>query len=537
MRDPLYRQIAEKLQRLIESGALAPGAKLPTEPELTEQHQASRNTIRQAVRWLINRGLVQTRPGQGTFVAELTRPFLTTLSADPETGLGGGEGAANDHEVRAQGRSPLALDPEVVIHQAAGQVAEELRLAPGTFVVGRRQRRFVDDEPFSLQESYYPMTLTDQGATRLLRNSAITEGAVSYLHDVLGLVQASYNDRIRVRAPRPEEATFFELRDNSRVSVFETFRTAFDAEGKPFRLTVTTFPADRNQFVAYAGTVPAGARLTATPVPAAENAGAPSMPGSLYRRIAESLRQDIETGRLASGSQLPTEYELTATWRTSRSTVREAIKRLTELGLVEARPGQGTFVTEKPVPIVTHLSASPDLGGGEVAMGDGLQYFIAVREQHRLPSSSTPRVEIQSAAGLVAAELQLPTARPVVSRHQERFVDGMPYSLQTSFYSMDLVTRGAVRIMRDVNVDQGCVLYLRERLGIEQVGYRDLITVRAPDAHETSFFRLPADGRIAVLETFRTSYDQAGEPIRITVTVYPADRNEFVISEGSPGGR
>jgi GntR family transcriptional regulator len=145
-----------------------------------------------------------------------------------------------------------------------------------------------------------------------------------------------------------------------------------------------------------------------------------------------------------------------------------------------------------------------------------------------------PRVEIQTAQGIVAAELRLAVGSPMVLRHQRRFVDGEPYSLQTSYYSMDLVIRGAGRLMQAAAVDQGCVLYLRDVLGIEQVGYRDLITVRAPDPDETAFFRLPADGRVAVFETVRTSYDQDGQPIRATITVYPADRNEFVINVGNP---
>jgi GntR family transcriptional regulator len=248
-----------------------------------------------------------------------------------------------------------------------------------------------------------------------------------------------------------------------------------------------------------------------------------------YRRIAESLRLDIDAGRIEPGSQLPTEAELTRKWGASRSTVREAIRLLTELRLVEARPGQGTFASQRTVPIITDLSASPDLGGG-----DDPQYFIAVRKQDRWPRSTVPLVEIHAADGTVASELRLEPGSQVVSRHQQRFVDEQPYSLQTSFYSMELVTRGATRIMQASNVDQGCVLYLREVLGIEQVGYRDFITVRAPDPNETRFFQLPADGRVAVFETFRTSYDQNGQPIRITVTVYPADRNEFVINVTIP---
>jgi GntR family transcriptional regulator len=529
MRVPLYQQIAEKLQHLIESGVLPPGAKLPTEPELTEEHKASRNTIRLAVRWLINRGLVQIRPGQGTFVVELIRPFITTLSADPDTGLGGGEGEAYKAEVRAQGRDPFAPPPRVEKRPAAAMIAEELQVTEDSPVVGRYQQRYIDGAPFSLQNSYYPMFLVAAGARSLLEASSIEPGAVHYLREALGFRQASYRDRITVRAPRPEEAEFFGLPDNSRVSVFETFRTAFDGQVRPFRLTLTIFPADRNQFVVFAGDVPDDARDQDPPAAAPGSAGAPSRPDSLYRRIAESLRLEIEAGRLGSGSQLPTEAELTRKWGASRSTVREAIKRLTELGLVEAWPGQGTFVTQQIDPIITDLSVSPDLGGGEEA-----DYFIAVLKQHRKPRSTVPKVENQVAGGIVASELRLAAGSEVVSRHQQRFVDEQPYSLQTSFYAMDMVTRGAVRLRQATNVDQGCVRYLQEVLGIEQVGYRDLITVRAPNPTETSFFQLPADGRVAVFETFRTSYDQNGQPMRITVTVYPSDRNQFVINVAIP---
>src|SRR5580704_2238206 len=89
MADPMYRQIADDLRRQIEAGELPPGAQLQTELELRERYNASRNTIRDAIRWLITRGLVETRPGQGTFVIERIVPFVTTLTGDPTTASGG----------------------------------------------------------------------------------------------------------------------------------------------------------------------------------------------------------------------------------------------------------------------------------------------------------------------------------------------------------------------------------------------------------------------------------------------------------------
>ena len=63
--EPMYRQIARDLRQQIESGALPPGEKLPTEQQLSEKYEASRNTIRDAIKWLTSRALVETRPGPG----------------------------------------------------------------------------------------------------------------------------------------------------------------------------------------------------------------------------------------------------------------------------------------------------------------------------------------------------------------------------------------------------------------------------------------------------------------------------------------
>jgi GntR family transcriptional regulator len=258
--DPLYQRIADDLRQKIESGALAPGSQLPTELDLRDQYRASRNTVRDAVGWLITRRLVQRKPGQGTFVVEQTEPFITTLSADPETGLGGGEGEAYVTEVRDQGREPSTTDPRVEILQASQAVGAELGIATGDTVVARQQLRYIDRAPYSLQTSYYPMSLVTDGAGRLIEAVAIQPGTVDYLREELGLHQAAYRDKITVRVPNAEESAFFRLPDSGRVSVFETFRTAFDTHGKPFRLTVSVFPTDRNQFVVIAGRVPTEAR-------------------------------------------------------------------------------------------------------------------------------------------------------------------------------------------------------------------------------------------------------------------------------------
>ena len=256
MADPMYRRIAEDLRRQIESGKLAPGSQLLTELELRDEYEASRNTVRDAIKWLITRGLVETRPGQGTFVRLLVIPFVTTLTGEPET-ASGGEGHTYTQEVTATLRLPESSPPDVGIRPADPVMASELQIGEQTEVISRHQQRLIDGTLWSLQTSYYPMRFVVQGATRLLQATDIVEGTVAYLRESLGLEQAGYRDKIIVRAPDENETRFFKLPDDGRVSVIETRRTAFDDSGTPMRLTVSVYPADRNQFALNVGKVPA----------------------------------------------------------------------------------------------------------------------------------------------------------------------------------------------------------------------------------------------------------------------------------------
>ncbi len=253
------------------------------------------------------------------------------------------------------------------------------------------------------------------------------------------------------------------------------------------------------------------------------------MASPMYRQIAEDLREQIELGRLEPGQQLLTEIELRERYGTSRNTVRDAIKWLTSLGLVETRPGQGTFVVRKIDPFVTTLSADSQsgLGGGE-----GASYLSAVNKRNRKASTSPLQVEIQRASEEISNGLWIPAGGEVISRHERRYIDATPWSMQTSFYPAEFADRGAERLRSARTIDEGTVQYLADALNIRQVGYRDWITVRAPNASEAVFFKLSQDGRVPVYEIFRTAFDGNGQPMRLTVTVFPADRNQFIVNMG-----
>jgi len=63
-----------------------------------------------------------------------------------------------------------------------------------------------------------------------------------------------------------------------------------------------------------------------------------------YEDIVKQIRHLVEKGRLKRGDQLPTERELSETFKVSRATVREAIFSLETMKLVDRRQGDGTYV-------------------------------------------------------------------------------------------------------------------------------------------------------------------------------------------------
>jgi GntR family transcriptional regulator len=251
---PMYQRIADDLRSQIQAGVFKPGEKLPPEGDLQERFDASRNTIRDAIKQLVSLGLVQTRPGQGTFVTGAIDPFVTTLSAPAGTGFGGGEGATYLSQVALEHRKPrVTIPPKVEVQLPAQEIALRLRIEPDAQVVSRHQARYIDDTPWSLQTSFYPMELALE-APKLLLQVDITEGTVSYLEATKGIKQVGYRDWITARTADGNEQAFFGIA--AHATVFEIFRTAFDADDRPFRVTVTVFPTDRNQFIVNVGKVP-----------------------------------------------------------------------------------------------------------------------------------------------------------------------------------------------------------------------------------------------------------------------------------------
>jgi DNA-binding GntR family transcriptional regulator len=90
--------------------------------------------------------------------------------------------------------------------------------------------------------------------------------------------------------------------------------------------------------------------------------------------------------------------------------------------------------------------------------------------------------------------------------------------------------RGASRLLMAEDIEQGTINYLAETLGFTQAGYQDSITARSADDNEPQLFGMPTGAAMFVI--FRTAFTEDGTVTRVTVTLCPADRNQFRYSYG-----
>lgn len=167
--EPAYQVLSNQLRRDIAGGMYDNGAKLPTEAELSERYEVSRQTVRRAFVDLVAAGIVYRVPGRGTFVNESGGRYLRqqgsiqdllNLSTDTTMEVVG----ALTRRVDVEAASRLRLDSDVVY----------------TVVF----RRIHDEIPFVLTTVHLP-----EDTARLVLNAPeVAAGAVS-TYTMIGLLE------------------------------------------------------------------------------------------------------------------------------------------------------------------------------------------------------------------------------------------------------------------------------------------------------------------------------------------------------------
>ena len=211
-------------------GSLTAGERLRSDADLGAEYRHPATRSGRLSSLADPRGRREAASG-ATLVRKKIDPFRTVVSA--ATGFGGFEGAAYASDVAASNRSPAVTRPRVEIEAAPEDIATALGLDEGAAVVVRHQERFIDDELWSMQTSYYPMTLVERGATKLSRSKTSRRNSpVSCRGDRCSRDRLSrHHDG---SCPTPGEAARFGLPEDGRIAVFAVRQMGVDPEKNPY---------------------------------------------------------------------------------------------------------------------------------------------------------------------------------------------------------------------------------------------------------------------------------------------------------------
>lgn len=173
----LYEQIVQQIEESIVQGNLKPGDQLPAERDLAQRFGVSRTAVREAVKALREKGLVEAYSGRGTFITDGTTQAVRQ-SLDLMVKIGQPEGSTHLAEVRA------ILEPEIAA--LAARRIQEPELVTMREAVGVMDRAGQDPEAYIEADLDFHLALAEGAANPLI---------LSLLDSIVGLLR---EQRLRI---------------------------------------------------------------------------------------------------------------------------------------------------------------------------------------------------------------------------------------------------------------------------------------------------------------------------------------------------
>ena len=167
----LYEQIVQQVEESVHKGTLKPGDQLPPERELAQQFGVSRTAVREAVKALREKGLVEAYPGRGTFIMD-GASYSIRLSLDRMMKVGQTEGSGYLGEVRE------ILEPEVAALAAARADEDDLAAMRKPVAVMNDSKK--DPEAFIEADLDFHLALAEAAANPLI---------LSLIDSIVGLLR------------------------------------------------------------------------------------------------------------------------------------------------------------------------------------------------------------------------------------------------------------------------------------------------------------------------------------------------------------
>ena len=232
---------------------------------------------------------------------------------------------------------------------------------------------------------------------------------------------------------------------------------------------------------------------------------------TLWAKIAADLRQGIQDGTYPPGSKLPSIPDLMTKYGVARDTVRDAISRLANEGLVTPLRGVGTVVRDM-TPV--ELAYSPEAPAQPWS------------QQTKNGRDDVVLAELVDADPGVIQRLRLPKGSQVLHRVRHQSVGGQVAQIHDQWIPADLYSSIANATQFDLIADrtkeQPNLYEQMRKAGRRPATATETLTCRMPDPDETTTLELPPG--VPVLVTHRITTDRDGTPLETSTFVGAGDR-------------
>lgn len=237
----------------------------------------------------------------------------------------------------------------------------------------------------------------------------------------------------------------------------------------------------------------------------------------LYVQIAEQIRRSIKDETYTVGEQLPAEGPLAEHFGVNRHTLRQAIARLKQEGILHIKRGKGTFVTAAPI---------------RYPIGKRVRYNEALKAQGHQVRFELVRAEAVVADSAIAKGLSINVGDPVAMTERLGLADDIPISVGTGYFPLvlfpDLLSSESVEQLQTTgSISQ----WLRSRYDVDHIRRSTSVSARLVQSADAKLLALPLNQPILLAES--TNADQNGQVIEYGVARLRGDRMEMVF-ENSP---
>jgi GntR family transcriptional regulator len=236
---PRYEQIADELRARIEAGDYSETGKLPSERVLTEEFDAARNTVRDALQLLRVADLIESRSGSGVYLRSFRRIPRDAAERLSRKQWGAGR-AIWDKDLQGRDRNE---DVEVFEADPPEHVARTLGVR-GEKVWCRRKLYRSESRIVQQSVAWYPADL--------VAGTAITElntgpGGTYARLDEIGHGPARYSEEIEVRLPLSDESKLLGITMSTPIILI--VRTAYDANDRPIEVNEMKLDSDSYRLI------------------------------------------------------------------------------------------------------------------------------------------------------------------------------------------------------------------------------------------------------------------------------------------------